>query len=144
VKTRQRLDDTGVQLIDAPTCRLEPDTDVDEFCPMLGSAAYLSATKFNVNGNDPDDVRLIALDPTLVPYVQLCDGPRRLTPEQYLWEAGTERLLPAQESSRCGPSWTWWDRRSRSGSRCHRIVGATRENQPSSTPLGPWRRCSRC
>ena len=158
-ETKGRLDDTGVRLIDASTCRLEPDTDVDAFRPMLESAAHLSATKFNVNGNDPDEARLIdrfaalcalgaeyglgaglefmmitcvrtlsdavrviersgaanaaitidsvhlarsggtaadvaALDPAMVSYVQLCDGPRDLAPDQFLWEAGTERLLP--------------------------------------------------
>jgi sugar phosphate isomerase/epimerase len=158
-ETRRRLDDTGVQLIDASTCRLEAGADVEDFRPMLESAAYLSASKFNVNGNDPDEARLVdrfarlcalgaeyglgaglefmmitcvrtladavrviersgaanaaitidsvhlarsggtaadvaALDPALVSYVQLCDGPRHLAADRLLWEAGTERLLP--------------------------------------------------
>ena len=53
-ETKLRLDDTGVTLYDASTCRLEPDTDVETFRPMLESAAYLGAKRFNVNGNDPD------------------------------------------------------------------------------------------
>jgi sugar phosphate isomerase/epimerase len=57
-ETKRRLDDTGVVLADASTCRLEPDTDVEEFRPMVESAAFLGARQINVNGNDPDEGRL--------------------------------------------------------------------------------------
>ena len=42
-ETRQRLDDTGVTLFDAATCRLEPDTGLEDFRAMVESAAYLGA-----------------------------------------------------------------------------------------------------
>ncbi len=57
-ETRQRLDDTGLILHDASTCRLEPGTDVGHFEAMIESAAYLGARTVNVNGNDPDLDRL--------------------------------------------------------------------------------------
>lgn len=57
-ETRQRLDDTGLVLFDASTCRLEPETGVEDFLPALESAAYLGARTVNVNGNDPDAGRM--------------------------------------------------------------------------------------
>jgi sugar phosphate isomerase/epimerase len=57
-ETRQRLDDTGMTLFDAATCRLEPDTGLEDFRAMVESAAYLSARRVDVNGNDPDRSRL--------------------------------------------------------------------------------------
>jgi sugar phosphate isomerase/epimerase len=56
--TKLRLDDTGLVLFDASTCRLEPETTVDDFRPMVESAAYLGARSINVNGSDPDETRL--------------------------------------------------------------------------------------
>jgi sugar phosphate isomerase/epimerase len=57
-ETRQRLDDTGVSLFDAASCRIEPDTVDGQFAPALETAAYLGARMVNVNGNDPDRGRL--------------------------------------------------------------------------------------
>ena len=57
-KTRQRLDATGVTLFDAATCRLEPDTGLEDFRAMVETAAYLGARRVDVNGNDPDASRL--------------------------------------------------------------------------------------
>ena len=57
-ETRQRLDDTGVTLFDAATCRLEPDTGLEDFRAMVESATYLGARRVDVNGNDPDPSRL--------------------------------------------------------------------------------------
>jgi sugar phosphate isomerase/epimerase len=57
-ETRQRLDATGVTLFDAATCRLEPDTGVDDFRALVETAAYLDARRVDVNGNDPDPARL--------------------------------------------------------------------------------------
>ena len=44
------------------------------------------------SGGSPADIA--ALDPALIGYLQLCDGPAVMPPESFLWEAGTERLLP--------------------------------------------------
>jgi sugar phosphate isomerase/epimerase len=55
---KRRLDDTGVTLFDAATCRLEPDTSLEDFRAMVESAAYLGARRVDVNGNDPDVSRL--------------------------------------------------------------------------------------
>lgn len=57
-ETRQRLDATGVTLFDAATCRLEPDTCLDDFRALVETAAYLGARRVDVNGNDPDRARL--------------------------------------------------------------------------------------
>jgi sugar phosphate isomerase/epimerase len=57
-ETRRRLDDTGVFLFDAATCRIEPGTTAGQFGPALETAAYLGARRVNVNGNDPDQGRL--------------------------------------------------------------------------------------
>jgi len=57
-ETKRRLDDTGLVLIDASTCRLEPDSGVEDFRQALETAAYLGARSVNVNGNDPDGGRL--------------------------------------------------------------------------------------
>ena len=57
-ETRQRLDATGVTLFDAATCRLEPDTGLDDFRDLVETAAYLGARGIDVNGNDPDPARL--------------------------------------------------------------------------------------
>jgi len=160
-ETRRRLDDTGLVLFDAATCRLDQETTVDDFAAMIESAAYLGACRVDVNGNDPDEARLTdrfaalcelcaehglgvgiefmmstqvrtladalslieragarnaavtvdalhlfrsggspediaALDAAQISYVQLCDGPGRLPPEGYAWEAGRERMLPGE------------------------------------------------
>lgn len=57
-ETKRRLDDTGVILFDASTCRLEPATGVEDFLQALETAAYLGAYSVNVNGSDPDAGRL--------------------------------------------------------------------------------------
>lgn len=57
-ETKRRLDDTGLVLFDASTCRLEPETTVADFRPMVETAAYLGAHTINVNGSDPDEARL--------------------------------------------------------------------------------------
>jgi sugar phosphate isomerase/epimerase len=158
-ETKYRLDDTGSTVVDASTCRLEGDTDVESFRPMVETAAYLGARQINSNGDDPEATRLAdrfaalcvmadqydllvgvefqattrirtiadalelivqagasnavitidalhlarsggspadvaELEPVSVGYVQLCDGPARVDPGRFYWEAGTERLLP--------------------------------------------------
>jgi sugar phosphate isomerase/epimerase len=57
-ETKRVLDGTGVMVVDASTCRIESDTDVEGFRPMIESAAYLGARQVNVNGNDPERSRL--------------------------------------------------------------------------------------
>jgi sugar phosphate isomerase/epimerase len=57
-ETKRRLDDTGLVLFDAATCRLEPETTITDFAPMVETAAHLGAHSINVNGSDPDETRL--------------------------------------------------------------------------------------
>ena len=57
-ETKRRLDDTGLVLIDASACRIEPDSGVEDFRQALETAAYLGARSVNVNGNDQDRGRL--------------------------------------------------------------------------------------
>jgi sugar phosphate isomerase/epimerase len=46
------------------------------------------------SGGSPAQVA--ALHAAQVSYVQLCDGPARVPPEGYAWEAATERMLPGE------------------------------------------------
>jgi len=57
-ETKRRLDATGLVLVDASTCRIEPESGVDDFNQALETAAYLGARSVNVNGNDPEPGRL--------------------------------------------------------------------------------------
>jgi sugar phosphate isomerase/epimerase len=58
-ETRQRLDDTGLSVLDIEVLRLRPDTRVrDDFGPFLETGAYLGASDLLVTGNDPDHRRL--------------------------------------------------------------------------------------
>lgn len=58
-ETRQRLDDTGLILLDIEVLRLRPDTKVrDHFGAFLETGAYLGAQQILVTGNDPDHWRL--------------------------------------------------------------------------------------
>lgn len=57
-ETLARLNERRIGLIDASTCRLRPDTQVETFEPMFETAALLGAQRFNVNGDDPDESRL--------------------------------------------------------------------------------------
>lgn len=58
-ETRQRLNDTGLSVLDIEVLRLRPDTAVrDDFAPLLETGAYLGATQVLVTGNDPDHARL--------------------------------------------------------------------------------------
>jgi sugar phosphate isomerase/epimerase len=57
-ETKRRLDATGLSLVDAATCRLEPDSEAADFAQALETAAYLGAQSVDVNGNDPDPSRL--------------------------------------------------------------------------------------
>jgi sugar phosphate isomerase/epimerase len=59
-ETRRRLDNTGLVLFDASTCRLERESKIDDFRQALETAAYLGArsVNVNVNGNDQDAGRL--------------------------------------------------------------------------------------
>jgi sugar phosphate isomerase/epimerase len=57
-ETKRRLDATGLILVDAATCRLEPESEAGDFAQALETAAYLGAHSVDVNGNDPDPSRL--------------------------------------------------------------------------------------
>lgn len=57
-KTRRRLDDTGLFVLDIEILRLRPETRVrDDFGAFLETGAYLGATQILVTGNDPDHHR---------------------------------------------------------------------------------------
>jgi sugar phosphate isomerase/epimerase len=57
-ETKRRLDATGLVLVDASACRIEPESEIDDFRQALETAAYLGARSVNVNGNDPEPGRL--------------------------------------------------------------------------------------
>lgn len=58
-ETRQRLDDTGLSVLDIEVLRLRPDTRVRaDFGPFLETGAYLGASELLVTGNDADHGRL--------------------------------------------------------------------------------------
>ncbi|WP_395306780.1 TIM barrel protein [Mycobacterium sp. AMU20-3851] len=57
-ETKQRLDDSGLRLIDIEVLRLRPDTKVRaDFEAFLETGAFLGATEILVTGNDDDHRR---------------------------------------------------------------------------------------
>jgi sugar phosphate isomerase/epimerase len=73
---RARLDDTGVAVLDIEILRLEPETRVADFLPVLEAGALLGARNALIAGNDPDESRLTQR------YGELCDlaAPFGITP----------------------------------------------------------------
>ncbi|HEV3426515.1 MAG TPA: TIM barrel protein [Paraburkholderia sp.] len=61
------LRDTGMRVLDVEILRLTPDSDVNQYKPMLETAAELGARYVLVAGNDPDEAR------TVDRLGQLCD-----------------------------------------------------------------------
>ncbi|MBO2930634.1 sugar phosphate isomerase/epimerase family protein [Metapseudomonas otitidis] len=57
-RTRQRLGDTGVQVLDIEILRLKPETCVADFAAVLEAGAEFGASEVLVAGNDPDETRL--------------------------------------------------------------------------------------
>lgn len=57
-QTRQRLADTGLQVLDVEILRLQPDTQVSDFEAVLAVGAECGASELLVAGNDPDRTRL--------------------------------------------------------------------------------------
>ena len=55
---QERLAATGMQVLDVEVFRLDPETEVDDYEPMLAVAARLRATDLLVHGADPDCSRL--------------------------------------------------------------------------------------
>ncbi|KWX24985.1 AP endonuclease [Mycolicibacterium wolinskyi] len=71
-QTRERLDDTGIELRDIEVLRLTPTTRVrDDFEAFLETGAYLGAGEILVAGNDPDMSRAAA---NLAELAELADG----------------------------------------------------------------------
>jgi sugar phosphate isomerase/epimerase len=70
------LRDTGMRVLDVEILRLTPDSDVNQYKPMLETAAELGARYVLVAGNDPDEAR------TVDRLGQLCDlaAPLGLSP----------------------------------------------------------------
>jgi sugar phosphate isomerase/epimerase len=58
-ETRARLNDTGVRVLDIEILRLQPETKVADFLPVLETAARLGASNALVAGNDPDESRFV-------------------------------------------------------------------------------------
>ena len=56
------------------------------------AALTIDAVHLARSGGTPADVRV--LDPALISYVQLCDGPAVIPADRYQWESGVERMLP--------------------------------------------------
>ena len=54
-----RLADTGVRVLDVEVFRLDPDTDVAAFAPVLEWAGRLKATDLLVHGADADHARVV-------------------------------------------------------------------------------------
>ena len=54
----KRLAATGMKVLDVEVFRLDPETRVDDYEPMLAIAARLRATDLLVHGADPDHARL--------------------------------------------------------------------------------------
>ena len=57
-RTRQRLRDTGIKVLDIEILRLKPDTRVQDFLGLLEVGAEFGATELLIAGNDPDEARL--------------------------------------------------------------------------------------
>jgi len=66
-ETLARLRDTGMRVLDVEILRLKPDTDVNDYKPMLDTAAELGARFALVAGNDPNETR------TAERLAQLCE-----------------------------------------------------------------------
>ena len=58
-KTKRRLADTGVKVLDVEVFRLDPETEVVQFERTMVQAAELGATELLVHGADPEGPRLI-------------------------------------------------------------------------------------
>ncbi|HJU49425.1 MAG TPA: TIM barrel protein [Pseudogulbenkiania sp.] len=58
-ETLRRLADTGVKAFDVEILRLKPETCVEDYLPMLETAARLGASDVLVAGNDPEPNRTI-------------------------------------------------------------------------------------
>ena len=54
-----RLAATGIGVLDVEILRLQPDTDVRDFLPVLETAARVGARNALIAGNDPEEARLI-------------------------------------------------------------------------------------
>lgn len=78
-ETEARLRATGIKVLDIEILRLKPETDVNDYLPVLETGARLGAQFVLVAGNDPDEARLterfgalcdLALPLGLKPYIE--------------------------------------------------------------------------
>jgi sugar phosphate isomerase/epimerase len=69
---QQRLDETGIRILDAETFWLSPQIRIRDLVPAFETAAQLAARYLLVCGNDPDESRLIAN------FAALCEAARPL------------------------------------------------------------------
>lgn len=67
-EVRRRLDDTGIRILDVEFIRIEPDTRVADFVPMLETGASFGARHVLATGNDPEERRLAER------FGELCDA----------------------------------------------------------------------
>lgn len=55
----RRLADTGMKVLDVEVFRIDPDSNVRAYEPMLATAQRLGATDILVHGADPEEARLV-------------------------------------------------------------------------------------
>jgi sugar phosphate isomerase/epimerase len=66
-QVEKRLAGTGIGVLDVEVFRLTPETEIEEFEPVMAAAARLRATDLLVHGADPEEARLIET------FGRLCD-----------------------------------------------------------------------
>jgi sugar phosphate isomerase/epimerase len=71
-RIEQRLDETGMRILDVETFWLSPQTRVEDLEPALETAARLGARYLLVCGNDPDEGRVVSS------FASLCEAARPL------------------------------------------------------------------
>lgn len=77
-ETEARLRDLGIKVLDIEILRLKPETNVNDYLPVLETGARFGATYVLIAGNDPDEARLTDN------FGKLCDLARPLGLKPYI------------------------------------------------------------